>query len=79
MLYGRFFTFLPQIREFLLDTVFPERAVCRACGRVSGGGVLCPECESHLRNDGFSMDWSRAWTPMCSAPIPVLPAGWCSA
>ena len=59
MLYGRFFTFLPQIREFLLDTVFPERAVCRACGRVSGGGVLCPECESHLRNDGFSMAWDR--------------------
>lgn len=59
MLYGRFFTFLPRVREFLLDTVFPERAVCRACGRVSGGGVLCPECESHLRNDGFSMAWDR--------------------
>ena len=59
MLYGRFFTFLPRVREFLLDTVFPERAVCRACGRISGGGVLCRECEDRLRSDGFSIAWDR--------------------
>ena len=59
MLYGRFFTFLPRVREFLLDTVFPERAVCRACGRISGGGVLCRECEDCLRSDGFSIAWDR--------------------
>ena len=59
MLYGRFFTFLPRVREFLLDTVFPEQAVCRACGRVSGGGVLCRECEDRLRSDGFSVAWDR--------------------
>ena len=59
MLYGRFFTFLPRVREFLLDTVFPERAVCRACGRVSEGGVLCPECKDRLRSDGFSIAWDR--------------------
>ena len=59
ILYGRFFTFLPRVRGFLLDTVFPERAVCRACGRITQGGVLCRECESRLRTDGTVAAWDR--------------------
>lgn len=59
ILYGRFFTFLPQVRRFLLETVYPERAVCRVCGRISRGGILCPECESRLRSDGMVMAWDR--------------------
>jgi ComF family protein len=58
-LYGRWFSFLPALRGFLLDTVYPESAVCRACGRVSRGGVLCPDCASRLRADGTLFAWDR--------------------
>ena len=58
-IYGGFFSFLPRLKVFLLETVYPERAVCRACGRISEGGVLCRECESRLRSDGTLNAWDR--------------------
>lgn len=58
-LYGRWFSFLPGVKRFLLETVFPEKAVCRACGKISGGGVLCRECESRLMADGTVFAWDR--------------------
>ena len=58
-LYGGFFAFLPRVREFLLETVFPERAVCRVCGRITDGGVLCGACRNHLRTDGIAIAWDR--------------------
>ena len=58
-MYGGFFSFLPRLKVFLLETVYPERAVCRACGRISEGGVLCRECESRLRSDGTLNAWDR--------------------
>ncbi len=58
-LYGRWFTFLPQVRTFLLETVYPEQAVCRACGRISRGGVLCGDCLSRLTADGMTFAWNR--------------------
>ena len=58
-LYGRFFTAWPRVKEILLETVYPERAVCRVCGKISDGGVLCKECEEHLLFDGSSMAWDR--------------------
>ena len=58
-LYGRFFTFWPRVKRFVLDTVYPENAVCRSCGKISEGGVLCKECQERLRNDGFTMAWDR--------------------
>ena len=58
-LYGGLFTFLPRVRTFLLETVFPERAVCRACGRISQGGVLCDDCAARLRSDGMLSAWDR--------------------
>jgi predicted amidophosphoribosyltransferase len=58
-LYGGFFAFLPRVKTFLLETVFPEHAVCRACGKISEGGVLCRECENRLRSDGMVDAWDR--------------------
>ena len=58
-LYGGFFAFLPRVRQFLLGTVFPERAVCRTCGRITDGGVLCKDCRSRLQSDGMTMAWDR--------------------
>ena len=58
-LYGGFFTFLPRVKTFLLETVFPERAVCRTCGKITKGSVLCEACKSRLRSDGATMAWDR--------------------
>ncbi len=58
-LYGGWFAFLPRVRTFLLETIYPERAVCRTCGRISGGGVLCAECAMRLRADGIVQAWDR--------------------
>lgn len=57
--YGGFFSFLPQVRAFLLETVFPERAVCRTCGRITKGTVLCEECKRSLWADGMAAAWDR--------------------
>ncbi len=59
MLYSGFFSFLPRIRMFLTETVWPEQAVCRSCGCISKGGVLCPECENSLHADGMLTAWDR--------------------
>ena len=58
-LYGRWFTFLPGVRRFLLEAVYPENAVCRACGRITEGGVLCEACRRNLRSDGTLYAWER--------------------
>ena len=47
----------PAVRSFLLDLVWPEGAVCRACGKVSGGDVLCASCRQRLQSDGTIYRW----------------------
>ncbi len=49
----------PAIRSFLLDLVYPEGAVCRACGRISDGEILCPSCRTSLRSDGSLFRWEK--------------------
>ncbi len=59
-LYGGWFSFLPVIKAFLLETVYPERAVCRACGKISSAdGPLCADCRSRLSADGTAFAWDR--------------------
>ncbi|GEM_PF-143315 len=47
------------IRRFVMDLIYPEGAVCRTCGRISGGDVLCPECAERLQRDGGLFAWAR--------------------
>ena len=47
----------PAVRSFLLDLVYPEGAVCRACGKISDGEILCPSCRTALRSDGSLFRW----------------------
>lgn len=44
-------------RNFLLDLVYPEGAVCRACGKISDGEVLCPACRTALQRNGTLFRW----------------------
>ena len=59
LFYGGWFAWLPRVRSFLLETVFPENAVCRVCGHMTGNGPLCGSCESRLRADGTAFAWDR--------------------
>ena len=43
----------------LRDLVYPEGALCCACGRISDGEALCPACREKLRNEGFTFAWDR--------------------
>ena len=45
------------VRTFLLDTVYPENALCRACGTAVKTGCLCDACRERLRNDGAAFSW----------------------
>ena len=48
----------PAIRSFLLDLIYPEGAVCRSCGKISDGEVLCPSCRRELRSNGTLFRWA---------------------
>ena len=39
------------------DVVWPEGAFCCACGKVSGGDILCAACRDSLHHDGFFFAW----------------------
>ena len=56
-MYAPFGATWPAIRSFLLDLVYPEGAVCRACGKTSDGEVLCPSCRTALSSTGSLFRW----------------------
>ena len=49
----------PAVRSFITDLVWPDGAVCCACGKTSDGNPLCPACRSALQSDGFLFRWER--------------------
>ena len=49
----------PAVRGFIRDLVWPEGAVCCACGKISDGSPLCPACRSALRSDGSMFRWEK--------------------
>ena len=49
----------PAVRSFLMDLVWPDGAVCCACGKISDGSPLCPACRSALQSDGSLFRWER--------------------
>ena len=43
----------------LQEIVYPEKALCRACGTVTDGGALCARCREKVRSEGFFLAWDR--------------------
>lgn len=43
---------------FLRDCVYPEGAICRACGKISDGTPLCPACRKKLTEEGSGYAWT---------------------
>jgi len=48
---------LRKARDALLDILYPEEAVCRACGAIASGGCLCRRCREELHDTGFAFSW----------------------
>ena len=58
-LFGKWGPLEKQSMEWLKDVLWPEGALCCACGRVTDGTALCPACREELRSDGFLYAWDR--------------------
>lgn len=67
-LFGRWGPVEKQLINWAKDVLWPEGALCCACGRVSGGEALCPACRESLLYDGSVFAWVR------NDPEPGLPA-----
>ena len=67
-LFGKWGPLEKEIASRAEDLIWPEGALCCACGRVSGGDGLCAACRESLLHDGAFFAWER------SDPEPDLPA-----
>ncbi len=67
-LFGKWGPLEKALAGWTKDVLWPEGALCCACGRITDGGGLCADCLKSLRNDGAFFAWTR------SDPAPDLPA-----
>ena len=67
-LFGKWGPLEKEIASRAEDLIWPEGALCCACGRVSGADGLCAACRESLLHDGAFFAWER------SDPEPDLPA-----
>ena len=51
--------------------VWPEGALCCACGRITDGDGLCPACRESLRYDGAFLAWDET-EPESTDPVESL-------
>lgn len=58
-LYGKWGPLGRSVLSWLEEAVWPEGVFCCACGRVSGGDALCPDCRKALTDNGFVFAWER--------------------
>ena len=59
-LFGRFGPVERAAAAWLRDTVWPEGALCCACGRITDGETLCPSCRLDLQAQGYVFSWDQA-------------------
>ena len=56
-LFGKWGPLEKSVLSWLRDVIWPEGVFCCACGRVTGGGDLCPACRESLLHDGAFFAW----------------------
>ena len=77
-LFGKWGPAEKRLASWLKDVVWPEGALCCACGRLSGEDGLCDACRASLLNDGVLFAWDRddpepgltAWSLRPHAGVP---------
>ena len=67
-LFGKWGLLEKTLMNWAKDILWPEGALCCACGRISDGSGLCRECRESLLYDGAFFAWER------SDPAPNLTA-----
>ncbi len=67
-LFGKWGPLEKSLINWTKDVLWPEGALCCACGRVTDGSGLCGECRESLLHDGAFFAWER------SDPAPNLTA-----
>ena len=67
-LFGKFGPAEHAAAAWLRDAVWPEGALCCACGRITDGETLCPSCRLDLKAQGYVFSWDQA------EPVPGLTA-----
>ena len=58
-LFGKFGPAERSAASWLKDTLWPEGALCCACGRITDGDTLCPSCLQDLQAQGFFLAWDQ--------------------
>ena len=59
-LFGKFGPAERAAAAWLRDAVWPEGALCCACGRITDGTSLCPSCRLDLEAQGYVFSWDEA-------------------
>lgn len=59
-LFGKFGPAEHAAADWLRDAVWPECALCSACGRITDGDFLCPSCRADLHAQGYVFSWDQA-------------------
>ena len=67
-LFGKWGPLEKSLANWTKDVLWPEGALCCACGRITDGGGLCAACRNSFLHDGAFFAWER------SDPAPDLPA-----
>jgi len=67
-LFGKFGPAEHATASWLRDAVWPEGALCCACGRITDGEALCPSCRLDLQAQGSVFSWDQ------SEPFPGVTA-----
>ena len=58
-LFGKWGPLEKSIGNWIKDVLWPEGALCCACGRISDGSGLCKVCRESLLHDGVFWAWDR--------------------
>ena len=67
-LFGKWGPLEKSLGNWFKDVLWPEGALCCACGRITDGGGLCAACRESLLHDGLFLAWDRV------DPAPDLPS-----
>ena len=58
-LFGKWGPLEKSLAGWIKDVLWPENALCCACGKITDGTALCAACRESLLQDGLFWAWDR--------------------
>lgn len=64
--------------RFLLELIYPRRAVCMGCGSMIGceRRDVCSECRQKLAKDWIGVRHTKAIAGWIALPLPIATGAW---